>query len=345
MKNGLFKKGWAVGLMVLFIVGGLTSNIGADDIRPTNTRGVVYVDDDAICPGHGTLAAPYCRIRYAIENTSGGDIIMVASGTYNENIVIDKKGFKLDWYGSDINGTDTGIPIINGGNTGCVIEIRASEVEIKEMHIINSGNTGRDAGIYIEEYTEKINILYCEISDCHLGIWVDKKGMGATTTHTFFNNIIQDIQRQGILISFSDGNTISDNEITNCSWQGLHLLDCENNIITGNTLKYNRNGIIIDVGRENTISGNTCQSNDRFGFVIVNDIKSKVKNNNFMDNGEGEKGQVTWIHYNFRQSTTWNGNWWGKTMLSPIKFIGGIVRRNIDIPFIWIELFPSPNPN
>ncbi len=93
MKNGLFKKSWAVGLMVLFIVGGLTSNIGADDIRPTNTRGVVYVDDDAICPGHGTLAAPYCRIRYAIENTSGGDVIMVASGTYNENIVIDKKGF------------------------------------------------------------------------------------------------------------------------------------------------------------------------------------------------------------------------------------------------------------
>jgi len=347
MKNELFKKGWAVGLMVLFIVGGLTSNIGADDIRPTNTRGIVYVDDDAICPGHGTEAAPYCRIRYAIENTSSSDTIMVASGTYNENsgtynenIVIDKE-LTIDWYGGDINGTDTGIPIIDGSNTGCVIEIRASHVNIKRMHITNSGDTGRDAGIYIEDYNKDVTINNCEISDCHFGIWIFRTSVaGKDTVHTIQLNNIHHIQRQGILISFSDGNIISDNTVTDCGLHGIHLLDCEQNSITGNTLEDNRNGIVIDVGRENEISGNTCQSNDNYGFLISSDIKSRITGNNFMGNGEEGGTQAYWEHYNFIQSTIWNGNWWGRPA-GLIKIIWGTVLRNIPIPWFTIEPFPA----
>jgi len=315
MRDDLFKKSWAVGLMVLFIVGGLTSNIGADDIRPTNTRGVVYVDDDAICPGHGTLEAPYCMIRYAIENTSDGDSIFIASGEYFENIVIDKEELTLDWYGDDIIGDDTGIPIINGSNTGCVIEIRASEVKIKSMHITNSGNTDRDAGIYIEESVELIKILECEISDCHFGIWVHRTGVaGNPTNHELRGNTIHDIQRQGILISFSDGNIISDNEITNCTWHGLHLLDCEKNIITGNILKYNEYGIIIQCKVVNTIiglllmpksdnevSGNTITDSDGYVILLAYTRGNWIRNNNF-------RGDATFIN-GIRNG--WASNDWG----------------------------------
>jgi len=340
MKNGLFKKSWAVGLMVLFIVGGLTSNIGADDIRLTNTRGFVYVDDDAICPGHGSEDAPYCKIRYAIENTTSEDTIIIASGEYFENIVIDKE-LALDWYGGDINGTDEGIPIINGNNTGCVIEIKASSVEIKRMNITNSGDTDRDAGVYMGTGIEETLIENCEISDCYYGIWAHRRSMGQPTQHEIRTNTIYDITGQGILISFSDGNIISENEITHCGWHGIHLLDCNHNIIEKNTLKYNRNGIVIDVSRENTIYRNTCQSNDRYGFVIISDIKSKVSENNFLDNGEK---QALWVHYSFIQTTTWTRNYYG-TFRILIYFVPGLVEKQIDIPSVWFELFPSPDWN
>jgi len=306
MRDDLFKKSWAVGLMVLFIVGGLTSNIGADDIRPTNTGKTWYVDANSNCPGDGTPDWPYCRIRYAIENASDTDDIKIASGLYPENLVIDK---------GDIIGNDAEIPIINGNNTGCVIEIRASWVEIKSMNITNSGNTDRDAGIYIEDYVELIKIRECEISHCHFGIWVHRTGVaGNPTNHIIRGNTIHDIQRQGILINFSDGNIISDNEITNCGCAGIHLWCSNDNIITENILKYNKYGIIIQCKVVNTIIGlllmpesdnevssNTIIDSDRYCILLAYTKGNLIKDNNFM-------GDATFIN-GIRNG--WAGNYWG----------------------------------
>ena len=114
MRCKSFKKGCAVGLIALFIIGSLTFPVVAENTGIFNTQGTIYVDDDANCPGHGTLEAPYCTIQLAIDNADDGNDIKIASGEYYENIIVDKK-LTLDWHGSDINGSDTGIPVINGG--------------------------------------------------------------------------------------------------------------------------------------------------------------------------------------------------------------------------------------
>ena len=170
MNKNIVRKGYAAALLFLLCTAVLQFQVIGDTSEPLQTRETVYVDDDAECPGHGTLYAPYCSIQYAIDNADDGDDIKIASGEYFENILIGKE-ITLDWHGSDINGSDTGIPIINGEGIGIVILIRSSDVVIEQCSIINSGSTDLDAGIYVGEESSDVTILNNEITNCYYGVW------------------------------------------------------------------------------------------------------------------------------------------------------------------------------
>jgi parallel beta-helix repeat protein len=71
----------------------------------------IHVDDDAVCPGSGTEAEPYCSIQDAIDATTNGCTVLVHDGTYYENITFD--GSKTITVQSE-NGPD--VTVINGDN-------------------------------------------------------------------------------------------------------------------------------------------------------------------------------------------------------------------------------------
>jgi hypothetical protein len=52
-----------------------------------------YVDVDAVAPGDGSLATPYTSIHYALDQatTVDGDTVVVAPGTYVENVLFPKR--------------------------------------------------------------------------------------------------------------------------------------------------------------------------------------------------------------------------------------------------------------
>ena len=56
-----------------------------------------YVDDDGTAPGSGSQIDPYTSIQYAIEqsSTQEGDTLMVAPGTYPENIDFQRKALHV----------------------------------------------------------------------------------------------------------------------------------------------------------------------------------------------------------------------------------------------------------
>jgi len=338
MKKKFLNKRLVVALTLLFIVSGFTSIIEADEVETDIIGTIWYIDDDAIPPYQGTLEHPFKYIWQGIENSTSGvnDILTIASGAYNENVIIDKEDLTINkWKGDDL-------PIINGGYKDCCVEIQSSGVQIIDMKVIASGTTARDAGIYIEAGTTEVKVLDCDISDCFHGIW-SHRTEADEIFHTYSDNNIHSIIDTGILARFSDELEILGNTITDCGYCGILLLDCENCVVSENVCENNQHGIGIDVGRKNEISENTCKENEKWGLYVVNGLLNTIKLNNFMDNGN--PGQATWVEYRWVGGNQWTNNYWGKKSFI-IHIIGGAVRRgDVDIPWFRVDLFPSSSPN
>ena len=68
----------AVPIRAMFVFGILTAEAAT-----------IHVDDDT-CPatGSGTMADPFCKIQAAINAADNGDEVLVAAGTYVENITL-----------------------------------------------------------------------------------------------------------------------------------------------------------------------------------------------------------------------------------------------------------------
>jgi len=100
-----------------------------------------YVDDDYDINTPGWHIDHFDKIQDAIDNATSGDRIVVYSGTYYENIVINKK---LDLFGEDRD-----ITIIDGNESGNVLTISATNVNISHFTIENSGSNENNAIIKI----------------------------------------------------------------------------------------------------------------------------------------------------------------------------------------------------
>jgi parallel beta-helix repeat protein len=100
--------------MIGFIV------VGSDDVSQYGDT--LYVDDDG-----GT---DYVRIQDAIDNASDGDTVFVYSGTYFENLVVDKS---INLIGEDKNTT-----VIDGRQLDDTVWIKTSSVKLSGLTIVNS---------------------------------------------------------------------------------------------------------------------------------------------------------------------------------------------------------------
>ncbi len=109
----------------------------ADDTLPK-----LYVDDDYDSSTEGWQNYSFDSIQDAINAASEGDRIIVYAGTYNESIVINKTSL-------DVFGEDKSISIINGGDSGNVVTISNTSVDISSFTIRDSGSISTNAGIYV----------------------------------------------------------------------------------------------------------------------------------------------------------------------------------------------------
>ena len=157
------------------------------------------------------LDQPYSAIQSAIDAANPGDTIRVYSGTYNENIRINKT--------ISLIGNGSGKTIIKGnGLNGDVIRITANWVNISNFEIIDSGTKDFfpdiDAGIELDN----VNNVTISENDCN-------------------NNLY------GIFLSYSENNFIKNNSCNNNLLDGIHLYFSNNNNIIDNNCSNNNNGI------------------------------------------------------------------------------------------------------
>ncbi len=163
--------------------------------------------------------AEFTSIKDAVDWSSGGDTIRVESGTYTENIKLDKKLFLI---GVDSGG---GAPVITSGKTANIVEILADGCSIQGFTIQNSGTAS---------------------------------GIRVTSNNDFIQDNTLKGNAEGIDLASADNNTIIDNEITGSNRAGIVLESAGGNLIDENTIDGNYIGIMLDESSPaNTISRNS----------------------------------------------------------------------------------------
>ena len=209
-------------ICMLFVTSVPADNIAVNSVikeRDTIINGkTLYVGGD----GEGN----YSKIQDAINDASDGDTIFVYSGTYYENIVINKS---INLIGEDKNTT-----IIDGSRNKMGIHISGKWVNVSGFKVINckADFHYEGAGIFLG-YSD-----YSRIS----------------------NNIIAGNTVDGIRLSHSYHNIISDNKILNNGGEGINIYLSERNNFTNNYIENNYRGIFMNSGRHNYISNNVIKN-------------------------------------------------------------------------------------
>jgi eukaryotic-like serine/threonine-protein kinase len=214
--------------------------------------------------------AEYTSIQEAINRAFPGDTILVNSGTYRENILLDKK---INLIGIDSGG---GAPIIDPANKRNAMEILAD-------------------GCRVEGFTfQNIELLN--------GILVKSR------ENTIGRNTVQNTAK-GILLQSAMNNTIYGNNITNSSQSGIALETSNDNLIEENIVAKNSIGIELDkyslsnlifrnnfYNTENVISKSATSvwsSPDQFTYTYLGNNKQSYMGNYWSDyrgkdkNGDG----------------------------------------------------------
>ena len=211
--------------------------------------GIVVIVVEVSEPARGTVLyvggvgpGNYSKIQDAINESIDGDTVFVFSGTYYENVVIDKK-IKL-------TGDDYVTTIIDGKGSGAVVMITSNWVNVTGFTIKGGGYIGTRVGLYL------YNAQNCTIYDNNIS-WPDNLAMHLLN---------------------SNGNIVTNNCLSN-SWTGIYLEASNNNTIRMNYLTNNRYGIGLEYSSYNDIIENTAINNFRAIINWWSDGNTIVHNN------------------------------------------------------------------
>ncbi len=174
----------------------------------------------------------------------------MAAGTYNENISINKS--------LSLIGADKATTIIDGGGSGNVVTITASDVDFSGFTVQNSGSGGTDAGIFLHGAND-CTVTANEITGNTHGI-----GMYLGSGNAITSNDINSNTGYGVALPGSSGNTIESNTIANI---GLDAIALDNAGAFGGSPSIGSNGnyiktnTISDIGRDGIFLGENCGGN------------------------------------------------------------------------------------
>ncbi len=269
----------SIGVIILLVMVGFIGLITLEsEVAKAGT--ILYVGSG----GSGN----FTHIQYAIENASDGLTVFVYSGTYYENVVVDKT--------INLVGENWETTIIDSGGDDDAVHISADWVNVTGFTMTNSGSTWGKAGIEIY-YSDHCRIEYCNSSN--------NKETGIYLYHSSNNTIVNNNcsnNNAGILLnSLSNGNTLANNTCNFNFWEGIFLYSSSiNNTLVNNTCSNNRDGIRLASGNNN-VTGNFISSNTVNGVYLDSSSSNTIVNNTCSNNDHG-------IHFMSSSNNNITGN-------------------------------------
>lgn len=214
----------------------------------------------------------YSFIQAAIDAAKDGEVVVVGSGTYDENVVINKS---ITLRGEN---TGEGVPVVNAQGSGSAVVLKADGVVLEGFYITNAGPYP-SAGI---EVVSDDNLIYrCGVWNCkYWGIYLK----GGSTNNTIIDCISSNSGNDGIMVFKSPGNFFKENAVGNNGDNGIQILESDNNIIDGNVLGNNTNsGVYIDTSQNAIVMNNIISYNSK-GIQLISSGIDRVGPNRFLNN-------------------------------------------------------------
>lgn len=183
------------------------SDSNAQSIDKVVNNGLVSVGNVVTVPDD------YPTVQEGVNGADLGDRVYVRSGTYRENVVVNKT---VSLLGESEENT-----IVDGSGEGNVVFVSASNVEIRGFTIQNGGKqpwTNWGACVQISVLSNNSIVQENILKNTTYGIEIE--GYNATV----LNNVIKD-NYKGIGLLFSAGNnTIKGNTIMTSIWYGVEVI-------------------------------------------------------------------------------------------------------------------------
>ncbi len=214
----------------------------------------------------GLKTGNYTSIQNAIDDASDGDTIFIFSGSYSENIVINKS---INLVGENKN------KVIFGYFSGIyLIYIKSSGVNLTRFTIQNN-----QIGILINDFKHSfINISENIFSNNMEGIRIYNSSDITIKNNSIYNNV-----NFGIVIFESKNIKITSNNISH-NFKGIYLGRWSNyNNISKNNCSQNGNGVYLDFSFNNSIINNDFIKNT-WGVYLKNSRNNNITINNIEEN-------------------------------------------------------------
>lgn len=187
----------------------------------------------------GTVSKPFKTIARAVQMSSNGDTIYVASGTYKEHVVVNKQvsivGDPITKSYIDGNGE---FPTGDKGVFSGLVEIAADSVTIASLVIARSAACGISASGYDDVTIDNVDIYNPSrngiiISGATLVSITDSKIEGARTRVDLARS-----DRRGAALEVRDCTNVlvSFNEVHDNDWQGIGIVECTSAEVSDNIL-------------------------------------------------------------------------------------------------------------
>lgn len=194
-------------------------------------------------------------ISSAIASAENGDTILVESGTYAENVLIDKS--------VRIEGINR--PLLMGTGKDSVVTVAANDSAVIGFRIERSGSDlqGEDAGILLRSDGNIVEDN--ELSDVLYGIYLLHSSRNFIRRNTIVGRVDLESGERGA---------------------GLHLWNSPSNTLEDNIISYARDGMYIQSSSNNVIRRNRV-SHLRYGLHYMNSDNNSFEENLFYNNIAG----------------------------------------------------------
>lgn len=195
-------------------------------LRPLLIAALLFPASVAGAAEHGVPATDGA-LATAIKTAKAGDVLRLRPGTHAGPVVIDK-ALTLDGQGA---------ATIRGNETGSVVSVTVPDVTVRGLTIVGSGSRGkgRDAGVSLGKKAARALVTDNRIIGNLVG--VDIRGSRDARVE---NNVIEGRQDHRM----------------NARGNGVYVWNAPGASVTGNDIRWGRDGIFVNTSKKNVFSDN-----------------------------------------------------------------------------------------